>query len=85
MINLSYLHVIDTCFLIIILKNHLNSSYHQNFKNGSFPGGSVIEKKNLPASAGDMGLIPDLAISHMPETEQLTPGAATTEPTSYNC
>ena len=45
----------------------------------------MIEKKNLPASAGDMGLIPDLAISHMPETEQLTPGAATTEPTSYNC
>ena len=28
-----------------------------------FPGGSVV--KNLPASAGDMGLIPDPGRSHM--------------------
>ena len=30
----------------------------------SFPGGSVV--KNLPANAGDMGLIPGLEIFHMP-------------------
>ena len=30
----------------------------------SFPGDSVIE--NLPASAGDMGSIPDPERSHMP-------------------
>ena len=29
----------------------------------SFPGGSVV--KNLPANAGDMGLIPDLGRSPM--------------------
>ena len=28
-----------------------------------FPGGSVV--KNLPASAGDMSLIPGVGISHM--------------------
>ena len=30
---------------------------------GGFPGG--LEVKNLPASAGDMGLIPGLGRSHM--------------------
>ena len=30
---------------------------------GDFPGGGVV--KNLPASAGDMGLIPGLGRSHM--------------------
>ena len=30
------------------------------------PGGSVM--KNLPANAGDMGLIPDLERSHMPRS-----------------
>ena len=29
-----------------------------------FPGGSVVN--NSPATAGDMGLIPDLGRSHMP-------------------
>ena len=29
----------------------------------SFPGGSVV--KNLPASSGDTGAIPDLGRSHM--------------------
>ena len=29
-----------------------------------FPGGSVV--KNLPANAGDTGLIPDLGRYHMP-------------------
>ena len=31
-----------------------------------FPGGSVV--KNLLANAGDMGLIPDLGRSHMPQS-----------------
>ena len=31
-----------------------------------FPGGSVM--KNLPANAGDVGLIPDLRGSHMPRS-----------------
>ena len=30
-----------------------------------FPGGSVVN--NSPANAGDMGLIPDLGRSHMPQ------------------
>ena len=33
---------------------------------GDFPGGSVV--KNLPASAGDMELGPDLGKSHMPQS-----------------
>ena len=31
-----------------------------------FPGGSVM--KNLPANAGDVGLIPDLGRSHTPRS-----------------
>ena len=31
-----------------------------------FPGGAVV--KNLPANAGDMGLIPGLGRSHMPRS-----------------
>ena len=31
-----------------------------------FPGGPVV--KNLPANAGDMGLIPGLGRSHMPRS-----------------
>ena len=31
-----------------------------------FPGGSVV--KNSPANAGDMGLIPGLGGSHMPQS-----------------
>ena len=31
-----------------------------------FPGGSVV--KNLPASAGDLGLIPDPGRSHIPRS-----------------
>ena len=34
-----------------------------NFLN--FPGGAV--DKNPPANAGDMGLIPGLGLSHMPQ------------------
>nr|MDK8076123.1 hypothetical protein [Aerococcus urinae] len=32
----------------------------------ALPGGSVV--KNLPANAGDTGLIPDLGRSHMPQS-----------------
>ena len=39
-----------------------------------FPGGSVV--KNLPANAGDMGLIPDLGIS---------PGEGNGNPLQYSC
>ena len=38
----------------------------QNFLNPGFPGGLVV--KNLPANAGDMGLIPGLGRSHMPQS-----------------
>ena len=34
--------------------------------NQGFPGGSVVE--NLPASAGDMGSIPELGESHMQQS-----------------
>ena len=33
-------------------------------KKWDFPGGAMV--KNLPAKAGDMGLIPGLGRSHMP-------------------
>ena len=33
-----------------------------------FPGGSVV--KNLPANAGDLGSIPDLEKSHMPQSHK---------------
>ena len=32
-----------------------------------FPGGSVIEKKNPPANAGDMDSIPDPGRSYKPQ------------------
>ena len=35
----------------------------QNGMSRDFPGGPVVE--NTPASAGDMGSIPDLRIFHM--------------------
>ena len=37
-----------------------------NVYDKGFPGGSVV--KNLPATAGDMGSIPDAGISHMPHS-----------------
>ena len=47
-------------------------------KDRDFPGGSVI--KNLPASAGDMGSIPDLGGYHMLRST-LSSRAAAAEPT----
>ena len=42
--------------VVIKIKNSLSG----------FPGGSVV--KNSPANAGDMGLIPGLGGSHMPQS-----------------
>ena len=36
-------------------------------RNGDFPGGAVV--KNLPANAGDTGLIPGPGRSHMPRSK----------------
>ena len=53
-----------------LLKYHLPLIYHpcKPFKgeNESFPGGAVV--KNPPANAGDMGSIPGLGRSHMPQS-----------------
>ena len=46
-----------------------------------FSGGPVV--KNLPANAGNMGLIPGLGSP--PATEQLEPWATTTEPLPRDC
>ena len=45
------------------ITNYLRNA-EQNY-NAGFPGGSVV--KNLPASAGDTGLILNLGRSHMPQ------------------
>ena len=47
-----------------------------------FPGGSVA--KNLPASVGDTGLIPDPGRSHMPWSNQACAPATTTEPVLWS-
>ena len=44
-----------------------------------FPGGPVV--RNLPANAGDMGLIPGLGAKIPHAERQLSPCAPTTEPT----
>ena len=38
----------------------------KNYNYLDFPGGPAV--KNLPANAGDTGLIPDLKGSHMPQS-----------------
>ena len=50
------------------MKIHLvmREKNEQNFLNLGFPGGLVV--KNLPANAGDMGSIPGLGKSHMPQS-----------------
>ena len=58
-------------FLILMsvqMKIHLlmRKKNEQNFLNPGFPGGLVV--KNLPANAGDVGLIPGLGRSHMPQS-----------------
>ena len=41
-------------------------SHCSEMKGGCFPGDSLV--KNLPANAGDTGLIPDPGRSHMPQS-----------------
>ena len=60
-------------------------TFYCNLKNLGLPGGSVV--KNLPASAGDMGLIPNPGRSHRPQSnwahEQLL-SPVLSEPGSHN-
>ena len=49
---------------------------------GDFPGGPVV--KNPPSNAGDAGLIPGRGTKVPRATGQLSPRAATTEPTCHN-
>ena len=41
----------------MIFKKYEKSSGYRNIMQNDIPGGSVV--KNLPANAGDMGLIPE--------------------------
>ena len=50
----------------------------QRCSSRDYPDGSVV--KNLPADAGDMGLITDRERSHPHAAEQLSMYAATIEP-----
>ena len=66
-----------------LLELSMNLVKLQNTKliHTDFPGGAVI--KNLPANAGNMGLIPGPGkIPHA--AEQLSPRATTTEPMHCN-
>ena len=47
-----------------------------------FPGGPVV--KNLPSSAGDVGLIPGQGTKIPHAMGQLSPHAASTEPVRHN-
>ena len=46
-------------------ETNFKTEKYNNQKRG-FPGGSVV--KNLLVNAGDMGLIPDLGRSHIPQS-----------------
>ena len=59
-------NLVHTCNLYF---KKLNSYWQHSNKNKmllDFPGSPVV--KNLPANAGDTGLIPDLEGSHMPRS-----------------
>ena len=59
------------------------TSFSVCLTNGrDFPGGPVV--KNLPSTAGDVGLIPGWGTKIPYTMEQLSPCAATTEPSSHN-
>ena len=71
--------------LLFEKENDKEGRHCQNFPNfpvkrhyGGFPGGSVV--KNLPANAGDMGLIPGWSWNIPHATEQLSPCTTATEP-----
>ena len=48
------------------LKKMIQMNLFTKQKQRDFPGGAVV--KNLPASAGNMGLSPGLGRSHMPQS-----------------
>ena len=52
----------------VIFQNDTNKILKIKSYIEGFPGGSVV--KNLPATAGDMGSIPGLERSHMPQSNQ---------------
>ena len=56
-------------------------TYSWNFE--AWLDGTSLVVKNLPANAGNMGLIPGLGSP--PATEQLEPWATTTEPLPRDC
>ena len=56
------------CYLLFYSSNIHSDIWAEIFLKfgiAGLPGGSVAVVKNLPANAGDMGLIPDLRKSHM--------------------
>ena len=50
--------------ITLSLSSYKNKFIDQLFRNGGFPGGTVVE--SLPANAGDTGSSPGLGRSHMP-------------------
>ena len=44
----------------------IGKKYGQKHNKQDFPGGAVV--KNTPANAGNMGSIPGLGRSHMPQS-----------------
>ena len=70
-----YIHGLDqsVCFHNILQEN-LNELFDQPNVSEGFPGGSVVE--NLPANAGDAGLIPGLGGSL---------GGGNNNPLQYSC
>ena len=46
------------------IMSQISNDVPQKLHSRGFPGGAVV--KNLPANAGDMGLIPGPGRSHMP-------------------
>ena len=68
------------CDFKIVLKLNL---YLKSLSEG-LPGGSVV--KNLRASAGDTGLIPESGRSHRPRSNwACVPQLCALEPGSHNC
>ena len=61
-------HPLQACHKVVEKDSHtLICEAGKNLIKG-ISGGSVV--KNLPASAGDMSLIPDLGRSHMPRSNE---------------
>ena len=60
------LHYWWKCKLVQPLWKKHNEISSKKYKQGGFPGGTVVE--NLPANAGDAGSSPGLGRSHMPRS-----------------